>query len=147
MVDFAFDAGVRVPPTGVKTGGIASIPAVVDGTDTLWLPMLRAMDGFPVTKCRTALVLLSDAQISDLPVGQDPGRQVLKEHGVDEVRLLVPGDGIQVGPVWEASFPSAPPISFNGSDPEETALVIGRSIASLTGQSLTRITVSSTPTT
>ncbi len=51
-----------------------------------------------------------------------------------DLRLLVPGEKIKVPDAWIRAFPFAPPIMFDGLDPDETALTIGKTIGDLTGQ-------------
>lgn len=79
-------------------------------------------------------MLMSDAQVADLPIDASTGRDVLLAHGV---RLLVPDDAIDVPPTWTMAFPDAPPEPFDGLDQDRTAVAVGRAIAGLTGQSLT----------
>jgi hypothetical protein len=137
IVDFALDAAVRLPPTrrdAILGGG--GTPLVNDGRDTLLTPALAVADTFPPSQCDAILLLLSDAQISDLPADDAGGRRLLRDHKLHDVRLLVPGDGIEVYGGWSLAFPAAAPVRFDGSDTDSTALAFGRTVASLTGQRL-----------
>jgi hypothetical protein len=140
IIDFAAVAEVRMPPTQVADLGSLPAPAgAKDGTYTYFRPILRDIDNFPRTTCDTALVLISDAQLADLPATEDAGRQLLLAHHVGRIRLLVPGAGIYVPPVWKKGFPSAAPLVFDGTDAEATGLAFGHIVVGLTGQSLTPV--------
>ena len=137
VVDFAADAALRVPVTPVTSVGAAAPPvAVPDGRFTNLGPVLDVLATQPAGPCDHALLLLSDAQLADLPSGEAHGRTVLAAHDLHDVVLLVPGDDIDVPPAWTTAFPSAPPVRFDGHDADETALAIGAAVARLTGQNL-----------
>src|SRR5262249_41992342 len=107
-----------------------------DGPLTLVGPVLDAIDGFPATRCDTAAVLVSDAQIADLPGTAASGQAMLVAHQIHDIRLLVPGAGISVDPVWGVAFPAAPPRVFDGRDPDATGLALGQTIVDLTHRRL-----------
>ncbi len=138
IVDFAFEAKTRLPPTPVADSSVTAQQPVDDGNATLVRPMLEAVAALPVSSpaCDTVLILLSDAQVSDLPGTPAEGAEMLRNSGVHDVRLLVPGEAIEVPNVWTRAFPGAPPLRFDGLDGEETALTIGKTIAELTRQRL-----------
>lgn len=139
VVDFAFESAVRLPPSPPSSGvGALTGRPVTDGFDTLFRPVLETVSGFPPTDCSTALALLSDAQLSDLPATEAVGRRILRGAGVDDVRLLVPGDGITVPAQWQQVFPAAAPDRFDGHDTEQTARTFGETVADLVDQTLVR---------
>ncbi|WP_439663855.1 hypothetical protein ACSHWB_21855 [Lentzea sp. HUAS TT2] len=142
IVDFAGGAITRLPPTPVAHSTIAPNGSVPDGNNTLLRPMLDEIGKLPVSSppCDTVLLLLSDAQLADLPPDSAAGAALLRQAGVHDIRFLVPGDGIDVPAEWSRAFPSAPPIRFDGLDDKETALTIGKTIAELTRQRLVPVT-------
>jgi Mg-chelatase subunit ChlD len=139
VVDFAQEAAVALAPTAAHAigGARVSVPAA-DGPFTLIDPVLAALDGFPTTRCDTAAVLISDAQIADLPRTAAEGDALLVTHHIHDIRLLVPGAGIQVDPAWSVAFPAAPPRVFDGRNPDATGLALGQTIVDLTHQRLAR---------
>ncbi|WP_157170761.1 hypothetical protein [Nocardia araoensis] len=136
VVDFALESAVRFAPApAAATPHLPAVP-VRDGADTLLRPMLDQMRSFAVSTppCDLVLLLISDAIVADVPASTEDGRRLLREYGVHDLRLLVPGQGIEVPDAWIETFPDAPPIKFDGLDPDETALTIGKTIGQLTGQ-------------
>ena len=137
IIDFAAVAKIRMWPAQVAhLGGLPPPAGARDGVYTYFHPILTVLDQFPRTSCDTALVLISDAQLIDLPTAVPAGRQLLLDHHVGKIRLLVPGTAIQVDPTWTNGFPSAAPYVFDGTDAGATSLALGRTVVSLTGQSL-----------
>jgi hypothetical protein len=137
IIDFAAVAKIRMPPTLVAHLGSLPPPAgAQDGVYTYLRPILTEVDKFTNTSCDTDLMLISDAQLIDLPHTQAAGRGLLLGHHVSKIRLLVPGARIAVDPTWVKGFPSAAPYVFDGTDAEATGLALGRVVVSLTGQSL-----------
>jgi hypothetical protein len=137
IIDFAAVAQIRMRPTDVYALG--SLPAATgarDGTYTYFRPILDDVSQFPPSGCDTALVLISDAQLIDLPDTPTEGRHLLSDHHVGRIRLLVPGTGIRIGADWTKGFPAAVPQVFNGLDPAATGLALGNTVVGLTGQSL-----------
>jgi hypothetical protein len=142
VVDFALEAQVRLRPTAIRREPEgATARAVRDGRDTLLEPLLARVSGFPPTRCRVVLALLSDAALADLPPSATAGVDVLREHRVADVRLLVPSTTVDLPPEWAAGFPQAVPVRFDGREQDRTALVIGQTLADLTDQELRPITV------
>jgi hypothetical protein len=140
IVDFAAVAVVRMRPTPVASLGKLPAPTGArDGTYTYFRPLLSDISQFPRTGCDTALVLISDAQLIDLPTTEAEGRQLLLDHQVGRIRLLVPGAAIQVGSGWKLGFPAAAPLVFDGTDVKATGLALGNTVVGLTGQSLAPI--------
>lgn len=140
IIDFAAVAQVRMQPTAVsRLGSLPAPTGARDGTYTYFQPVLADISQFPSTQCDTALVLISDAQLIDLPVTQVTGQQLLAAHHVGRIRLLVPGAGIQVGTAWTKGFPAATPLVFDGQDPAATGVALGNTIVGLTGQTLKRV--------
>ncbi|HET9894558.1 MAG TPA: hypothetical protein VFQ44_06445 [Streptosporangiaceae bacterium] len=140
IIDFAAVAKIRMMSTTVADLGSLPPPAgAEDGYYTYFRPILADVDQLPATRCDTALVLISDAQLIDLPKTQAAGRSLLLAHHISKIRLLVPGAAIQVDPIWVKGFPSAVPYVFDGTDAEATGLALGRVVVSLTGQSLVRV--------
>jgi hypothetical protein len=140
VIDFAETSAVRLPTTGAqRVGVLGGMPgAVRDGHDTLLGPVLAQLSSQQVSGCRTALALISDAQLADLPATEDAGRALVAEGHVDDVRLLVPGKDVDVPKAWNQAFPAARPERFDGRNQDETAVAIGQVIAGLTGQHLKR---------
>lgn len=146
VVDFARTALTRFPPTPAASSPSRPAAPVEDGHDTLLLPMLEQTRGFSAaTGCEVVLLLLSDAQIADLPATPAEGRKLMREFGIHDIQLLVPGEKIDVPDTWAQAYPDAPPIRFDGLDPDETALTIGRTVGALTGQNFEPITLRSDP--
>jgi hypothetical protein len=58
--------------------------------------------------------------------------------GIDDLYLLVPGKEIKAEAAWPRLFPYAPEVQFDGMNSDQTALTIGRTLAAITGQRLTR---------
>jgi hypothetical protein len=140
IIDFAAVAKIRMWPTQVAhLGGLPPPAGARDGVYTYFHPILTILDQFPRTSCDTALALISDAQLIDLPSTAPAGRQLLLDHQVGKIRLLVPGAAIHVDPTWTKGFPSAAPYVFDGTDTEATSLALGHTVVSLTGQSLAPI--------
>lgn len=137
VVDFAADAAARIPPARRdKLAGAGVAAGATDGTYTNLAPALQAIDGFRAGACDTELVLISDAQLADLPPDAAGGKQLLRRHHIHDVRLLVPGDDVDVPQLWGMDFPEAYPTRFDGTDPDATALAFGQAIAGFTGQTL-----------
>jgi hypothetical protein len=137
VIDFAADAAVRIPPTRRdKLSDAGAAAGADDGRFTYLEPALAAIDGFPPGSCDIELVLISDAQLADLPSEPAGGKPMLLRHHVHDVRLLVPGDNVDVPQQWVLDFPEAPPTRFDGTDSDATALAFGQAIAGLTGQTL-----------
>jgi hypothetical protein len=137
IIDFAAVAKIRMWPAQVAhLGDLPPQAGARDGVYTYFHPILTAIGQFPSTSCDTALVLISDAQLIDLPATAPAGRRLLLDHHVGKIRLLVPGAAIQVDPTWMKGFPSATPYVFDGTDAEATGVALGHTVVSLTGQSL-----------
>ncbi|MEV4517436.1 vWA domain-containing protein [Dactylosporangium sp. NPDC049525] len=135
VVDFAGSVGVRQQPVrATKTLSPGAAASVSDGS--LLQPLLEAAAAFPKTKCRTALVLLSDGQLNDLPASADDSKALLAANRVAHVRLLVPDPSIVVPADWSVALPNAAPRYFDGTDADATALAIGQTIADLVQQQL-----------
>ncbi|CCH29391.1 hypothetical protein ABZ816_39975 [Actinosynnema sp. NPDC047251] len=134
VVDFALGASVRLPPQPVKSDVPALAAPAVDTGDTRVEQLLDRVAGFPDDGCETALLLLSDGIVTDLPPTHVEGNAMLAAHGIRSVHLLVPGVDVSVPDEWTRAFPIAPPITFDGADSGATSLVIGSVVAALTGQ-------------
>ncbi|OUS97276.1 hypothetical protein CA951_02715 [Rhodococcus sp. NCIMB 12038] len=134
---FAFADHVQ---TVLEPVSVTSRPTIgslnIDGGDTLFAPVISAAAHLPPTPCRTAVVLLSDGLMSDLTGDPDAGRAQVRAAGISDLFLLVPGDDIDVAPEWAQTYPYAGPMRFDGTDPQETGLVFGRVLATVTGQTL-----------
>jgi len=137
VLDFAAEARWAREPATIErgTGGRASAGAV-DGLDTLLQPVLDRVAELSPSDCDTVLLLVSDAQLADLPGSAEEGRAALRAAGVHDVVLLVPGEDIDVPPVWTTAHPEAEPLRFAGEDADAAALVLGQVVAGLTGQTL-----------
>ena len=137
VLDFAVNAGWEATPDGGSEGPPASV--VHDGMDTDLDPVVDLVGQLPASSCETALVLLSDAQLADLPRTADDGRGLLRGQTISDVFLLVPGSAIQVPRQWTTAFPEAAPLRFDGTDPRATGLAIGKVVAALTRQTLKHV--------
>lgn len=138
LISFSSEASVEIAPTPVgqpitRTGP----PAASGGTDLA--PLLATISSLPDTRCRTSLLLLGDGQFGDLPADEATATRQLAQAGIDTFDFLVPGS-TDIPSSWRSIYPSAPPVVFDGSNPDQTALVFGRHLADLTGQSLRRTT-------
>jgi hypothetical protein len=134
-VGFSGHTYTHVPPTQIAdpiNRGNRQPPS--DGTSLSEL--LRTVAGMPRTPCSTSVVLLSDGKFHDLPGTADAARNQLRESGIDEVYLLVPGEGIEIEGKWSQLYPYATPVIFEGTDADATALVFGHTFADITGQQL-----------
>lgn len=100
--------------------------------------MTSTVAQLPPTSCDTLLVLLSDAQLADLPAAEAQGLRVLADAGVHDLRLLVPTAAIDVPGEWLDAFPSAPPIVVDGTDAAATGLTVARMLAQVTDQEVVR---------
>jgi hypothetical protein len=139
VLDWAANAKVRLRPTPlVQTTGTLPRPTRLDCSDSRLTPLLHTIGNLPPTDARTALVLLSDAQLADLPPTSAAGQHTLEAQEIDDLQLLVPGLDIQVPAQWNTAFPTADPQWFDGSDAHATSLALARALASLTGQRLLR---------
>jgi hypothetical protein len=130
VIDFAGNAGVRQRPTSATTAGQIG-PAVSLAGGSYYRPILNALQTFPKTSCKTALVLLSDGDLQDLPSDSSESGALLRDSGVKFQRLLVPDSTIATPPAWTTAFPNGKPVSVNGLDPDETARIIGETIAKI----------------
>lgn len=139
VIDFAESAAIRLPVTRVDAlpaGAASSAIAVPDGRTTNLAPVLDRVREQPGGRCDRALLLLSDAQLADLPATVTDGRTALSAHDVHDADLLVPGEDIDVPAQWTTAFPAAAPIRFDGHDTDDTAVAFGEAVAVLTGQEL-----------
>ena len=60
----------------------------------------------------------------------------LKDAGIGNLFLLVPGKKIKFEPSWQGLYPYAAPVIFDGLNSDKTGLAIGHALASITGQQL-----------
>lgn len=138
VVDFAATAADRLPVTAARALGNGAVPAAapIDTGSTLLAPVLTAIGAQAPSRCDRALMLLSDGQLGDLPTDEAGGRAALAAHDVRDLALLVPGTSIDVPAEWSTAFPYAPPLRFDGHDPDATAVAFGEAVAAITGQTL-----------
>lgn len=135
VVGFSGDTYLLVPP--VQVGGPIARGDRQPPTDgTSLSQLLNEVANMPRTSCATTMVLLSDGKFHDLPGSTDEARMQLRQAGIDEIYLLVPGEGIEIEQKWADLYPYAIPVIFEGTDSGETALVFGRTFAHITGQEL-----------
>lgn len=146
VVAFSGETFIDMPPTTIADGPeLQGVPNPTDGTSLTSL--LGVVGGLPVSRCVTSLFLLSDGIFTfllpdgtftdDLP-DADTARAMLRNAGVSELFLLVPGKKIPLNPGWAGVFPYAPPSIFDGMNPDATGLVLGKTLASVTGQRLVK---------
>lgn len=135
VLDFAAVAAWQQKPSPVGspqvTGGGAT-----DGTNTNLDPVLELVQALPASQCNTALVLISDAQLIDLPADTAQARRSLRASGIHDIFLLVPGDSIDVPGEWSHAFPEASPRRFNGLDAGQSGLAFADVVKVLTRQHL-----------
>lgn len=135
VVGFSGDTYLLVPP--VQVGGPIARGDRQPPTDgTSLSQLLNEVANMPRTSCATTMVLLSDGKFHDLPGSTDEARTQLRQAGIDELHLLVPGEEIEIEQKWAGLYPYAAPVIFEGTDSGETALVFGRTFADITGQQL-----------
>lgn len=137
LISFSSSAAIEIPPTPIGQPVTRGAPTVSGGTSLA--PLLETIAGLPATRCRTALLLLGDGEFSDLPADEALANRQLANARVDTFDFLVPGR-IDVPPQWGSLYPSASPEFFDGTNPDQTALVFGRHLAALTNQQLQRTT-------
>jgi hypothetical protein len=130
VVDFSGVAGGRNAPTSAVTSMHIG-PAAVGNSGSYYRPVLDVVGQFPKTSCKTALVLLSDGDLQDLPSTPDESVQLFKQADVKFQRLLVPDRSITVPQAWADAFPNGKPVYVDGLNPDETARVIGETIAKI----------------
>ncbi len=136
VLDFASEAQWSRMPAPIDTDASYRNGTADLGGGTQFAPVIEAVRALPASRCDTALVLLSDAQIDGVPSDRDAGRQLMQELDVHDVALLVPDRAIEVWSGWATVFPTAQPEAFNGLDDAETGLVFAAQVATLTGQEL-----------
>ncbi len=137
VLDFAGNAVWESMPASVA-GAPGSATGSLDQAGTLVGPALDLVGRLARSSCDTAIVFLSDAIMSDLPSDPKAARTALASHHVHDVFLLVPGMDMDVNQSWVNVYPQAPPIRFDGSDPDATGLAFGRIVSTLTRQHLQR---------
>lgn len=137
VLQFAVNAGWQAGPG--KTTPSPAAGTVHDGTFTYLDPVLNLVRALPSTRCDTALVLVSDAQLADLPGDPSTGNSVLRTAHVHDLFLLVPGQSISVPKAWTTAFPEAAPVRFDGTNSAATGLTFGHVVAALTRQQLRHI--------
>lgn len=126
---------VSMPPTAVgDRPALGDNPGPTDGTSLGAL--LGVIRGLPATPCVQSLVLLSDGIFHDLPKNSDDARAQMRDSGISELFLLVPGEQMEVEPAWAGLYPYAAPVVFDGTNPDETGLTFGRTLAKITKQEL-----------
>lgn len=138
LISFSDQAAVEIPPTPVSDQPARTGPPAISGGTSLE-PLLATIGGLPATRCSTSLLLLGDGQFSDTPTDETTATRQLAAAGIDTFDFLVPGP-TQVPANWQSIYPAAPPTFFDGTDPDQTALVFGNHLADLTGQQLHRTT-------
>jgi hypothetical protein len=111
-----------------------AVPA--DGVDTNLRPLLDAVAAMPPSACPLTVVLVSDGQLADLPADAAAGRELLRTEHAHRIVLAVPARAITVPDAWRRAFPDAEPLRFDGTDPDQTALTLGRIVADVVGQHL-----------
>ena len=119
------------PASTSVTGNVRIGPAVDLPSGSVYRPILDVVATFPKTSCKTALVLLSDGALERLPGTASESGDLCKQTDVKFQRLLVPDTTIIVPPAWSAAFPNGKPVYVDGLNPDETARVIGETIAKI----------------
>ena len=137
VMEFAGNAAWTRSPESV-TRLQAFDPAQIDLQGTRLSPVLDLVGQLPQSRCATSLLLLSDGKASDLPAGESQGLDALGSSHVHDLHLLVPGRRIGIPGAWRQAFPASPPLRFDGSDPEKTAMTFGAILSTATGQRLVR---------
>ena len=135
VLDFSGHAIVTRAPRSIGSGPGPRLPSE-QFSGTSLSELLRTVGGLPATPCTSALVMLSDGVVTDLPDNPATARKQLVAAGLATATLLVPGHDIEIDPDWSAIYPYSKPIRFNGSDSNSTGLAIGRTLGKLTGQRL-----------
>ena len=135
VIDFSGHAEWSRTPT--RIGEPAVLIHTTPADSTALTPIIELLAALTGSTCDTTLVLLSDAQYPDIP-RPDDARALLTRADLHDIVLLVPDPDINVPTEWTQAFPTAPPIRFDGTNPDATALAIAEVTATITGQQLTR---------
>lgn len=139
VISFAGTASWRIPP--VRVGKPPKIVAAAGlGNGTNFRPVVRLAGNSATGPCEIHLVMLSDAQVADIPASAGGARTLLQDAGITEIYLLVPGENVDVFPGWEVVYPAAPPKRFDGMDADTTGVEFAKVVAKATGQSLDAVT-------
>lgn len=136
VINFAQTATVVIPPTPIGTT-TSRAHAAVTADSTELTPLMTQLSSLEPTRCQTSLLMMGDGQFADLPPDETQGRAQLAAAGIDTMTLLVPGR-TDTPQNWSQLYPYAPPTTFDGTNPDATALTIGRHVATLTTQDLSR---------
>jgi len=126
----------RPAPANASTMTTGTPANMSDGTALS--PVINGIGSLPASGCRTALALLSDGQMQDLPAPQD-ARAMQVAAGIDDLSLLVPSAGIDRPTDWNTTFPAAMGTVFDGTDPNATGLTFAHLVARLTEQTLRKL--------
>jgi hypothetical protein len=117
--------------------GAAVASSSIDPSFTNLVPVVQTIGAYAATsRCRAHLVLLSDGQTGDIALAAT--RAPLAAAQVDEVSLLMPTRRMRAPADFRQAFPYATPHSFDGADPDATALAIAEAVARSTGQDVRR---------
>lgn len=135
VLAFSGDTFVAMAPTQIAEHPVlGSTPGPTNGTSLSGL--IATTRTLPASRCTTSLILLSDGKFLDMPNAAGATRDELRDVGIDKLFLLVPGKDIEIEPTWNTVFPYAPPLVFDGTDPDKTGLAFGGTLAGITGQRL-----------
>lgn len=136
VLEFSGTAGwTRTPSPITDPTNPGPHPTLTGGTALT--PVLELIAALPPSTCDTALLLISDAQIPDLPTDPATGRDSLTTAHVHDIGLLVPSPAINIPSSWTVAYPAATPIIFDGLNPDTTGIALATATAHLTGQTLT----------
>lgn len=139
VLDFAETARWALRPTQIHR--LADSPrqdTVLDGSWTLWTPVVDHVRGLGDHPGRVSLWLVSDGEYPDYPDSTDAGRRLLTDAGIASMPLLIPAKSVSVPAPWDELFPDQPVLTFDGTHGRSTALAFVAALAQVTGQRLVR---------
>ncbi len=134
VLEFSGTAAWTRPPRPIADPTPSISVGTTDGTALT--PVLDLVAALPPSPCDTNLLVISDAQIPDLPEPAN-ARTALTQAHIHDIALLVPSPSIEIPVEWVVSYPTPAPIIFDGLDPDSTAIAMATATATLTNQSLT----------
>lgn len=141
VIEFAEEARWTLRPATVHH--LALMGAVRESTGlagggTALLPVVDRVCNLGAHPGRLSVWLLSDGEYPDYPSSVEAGRRLLQDAGVDSLPLLIPSRAAHAPTEWRDTFPDEASLSFDGLDPEATALAFALALAGVTGQRLVR---------
>lgn len=135
VIEWAGDARTTLQPTPVGEAALGSSTGLL-ADDTHLQPVIAQAADLLATRCRTHLILISDGLADDLAAAGN--LDVLAAAGIDQISLLMPSENLQAPQEFIQAFPYATSTSFDGTNPDDTALALAQATADTTGQTVQR---------